>query len=318
MTTTLDIIKGALRNINSYQSGEAIAPADAQDCLDALNDMLASWSTDHLHVFGTREDILQWVAGQAKYSVGNPLCTDLGESPFLGTVTGGSNIITGIASMPLNLKLGATLTDLGGVIPEGATVTGIGATTVTMSDPATATFPGLDQVSYTIPGDFAIPRPLRITGGFTRFNSLDFTLNVAASQEQYNSVLYKAQPGPWPVMAWYNNTMPYGQLSVYQTPGNNAELHLFSDGLLENLTLHQVIIMPQGYVRALKWCLARELWPQYNRDRPFPTLSAQLAAESLALLKSINDKPAREAKLDPMLTGGRRYDKGFIFHGGYG
>lgn len=346
MTTAADIIKGALRRINSYQSGDQLDPPDAQDCLDTLNDLLDSWSTDKQYLYGSNEWILSWTPGKRIYTIGDPWNADLtgqnntgspgaATSPLLsgtwpnivGALTGGSNVITGVTNMPANLVAGAgavnqvgsgsSLADAQGVIPNGATVTAFDpvAQTITMSANATANSIGADSIAYTIPGDFPIPRPLRITHGFTRFNALDFTLDVYETQDQYTSILYKAQPGPWPTVAWYNNQHPYGLLNAYQTPGNGSELHLFTDTILSKLTLNQNLVMPQGYTRALKWALAKEICAEYG----FPLTEAIKvnAQEAIAFVKALNARPAQVARYDRELTRGNRPDGGWILHGGY-
>ncbi len=313
---TLDLIKGALRRIVSYTTGETIAGADAQDCLDTLNDLLDSWSIDQLQVFGSNENILNWQSGKAQYTIGNPTCLALGKPNIVGTVTSGSPTITGVTSMPTDLAVGATLTDSAAAIPEGTKVIAIGATTITMSVNATTTPAGNpEQITYTIPGDFAIDRPIRITGGFTRVNQLDFWLDVYGSQEEYTSILYKSQPGPWPLIAWYNNLFPYSSLNVYQTPSMSAEVHLFTDTILENLTLNQTVILPQGYARAIKWCLAQELCAEYGY--PLTDVIKKHAHESMALIKALNAEPAKRSKYDRALMRGNRPDAGWIAHGGY-
>lgn len=318
MTTATDLVKGALRRINAYQSGETIAPQDLQDALDSANDLLDSWSTDKNYVFGSDEYILTWIPGQAQYRIGNPKCTDIGEQPFTGTLTGGSPMITGVTNIPSDLKVGATLTDSASCIPANTLATAIGTNTVTMSANASSTpASGTDSVTYTIPGDFAIPRPLRITGGYTRLNQLDFTLDVYATQSEYNAVLFKQQPGPWPVIGWYNNLMPYGVLNVYQTPANSGQLHLFVDTILANLSASTPIIMPQGYARAFKWCLAKELWPEYWGQAPLPGSIAKQADEALKMILALNAQPAERAVYDRALMG-QRADYGWITHGGYG
>lgn len=326
MTTALDIVKGALRRINSYQSGEQIAPPDETDCLETLNDLLDSWSTDKQLNFGSNENVFTWTATQVQYRIGNPLNSDLGLPAFTGSLTSGSNIITGVTQIPSGLVAGTSLSAVGAgstvvdsqnVVPTGTYVTAIGANTVTLSANATANTQGLDQFAYTLPGDFPMPRPLRITAGFTRFSSLDFWLDVYASQDEYASVLYKAQPGPWPTIAWYNNTFPYGLLNVYQAPANSAQVHLFTDTILQNLTANQTIIVPQGYARALKWCLAREIWVEYISATTVPLMMEKLASESLGLIKSLNAKPAERARYERALVRGNRIDGGWITHGGY-
>jgi hypothetical protein len=319
MASAADLIKGALRRINSYQSGETLQTPDANDCLEALNDMFDSWSLDKNIIFGSVENILQINAGQAQYKIGNPTCTSLGEPPFIGLLTAGSPTITGVTSIPADLKIGGTLTDVAGAIPVGTTVTAFsaGAQTVTMSANAKVTpAQNPEAVTYTIPGDFAIPRPNRITHGFTRYSLLDFTIEVTMSQSRFLEILYKAQPGPWPTVAWYNPQDPYGLINFYQTPGNSAELHLFTDTVLANLTLNQTFILPSGYSRAIKWNLAREICAEYGYELT-PTI-AKLADESLAMIKALNAQPAVQAKYDRMLSRGNRgVDAGWILFGGY-
>lgn len=314
----IDIIKSALRKIGSYQSGEPLEQEDAHDCLTALNSLLDSLSTQHEYNFGSQEWILQWVPNKNVYTIGNPLCTELGEPPFIATVTAASPILTGVTNIPADLKVGATLTDRGAVLLSGTTVTAFdaGAQTVTMSAAPLSSF-AMDDILYTIPGDFAIPRPIKLSSAYTRFSALDFTLYVQESQEGYNEILYKAQPGPWPIVAWYNNLYPYGVLNVYQTPGQAAELHLFTDNVLRNLHLHQNVTLPPGYGRALEWLLARELWPEYWANTPVSPNIAQLAGEATMFLKQVNARPLRQSNYDTVVISGCRPDAGFVFSGGY-
>ncbi len=317
MATATDYIKAALRRINSYQSGETVATPDVTDCLETFNDMLDSWSTGETHVFGVTENIVQWISGQSQYSIGNPTCIEVGSQPLQGIVALGSNLITNV-TVPSDLEVGATLTSRQGLFPPDVLCAAFDPTfqTVTMSAQATGNSNANDTVTYTIPGDFAFARPLIITSGFTRFSSLDFTLDIAESQDEYNAILYKAQPGPWPTVAWYNNTYPYGTLNVYQTPGTSSELHLFTQGLLNNLTANSVVVMPQGYARAVKWCLARELWIEYVSPATVPTYLEKIANESLDMIKALNAKPAERSSYDTALRS-HRADAGWIFTGGY-
>lgn len=326
MATATDFVKTALRRINSYQSGEQIAQPDLQDCLDTFNDLLDSWSAQKLHVFGSNENILTWIVGQSQYKVGNPLSSDIGLPNFTGTVTSGSSVITGVTQIPSGLVAGTSVNAVGAgsaiidtqsLFPANTYVTAIGANTVTVSANAIGNSQGLDSFSYTLPGDFPIPRPLRITSAYTRINQLDFTLDVYDSQERFNEILYKAQPGPWPTVAWYNNQFPYGILNAYQTPGQGGTLHLFTDTILQRLTANQTIVMPQGYARALKWCLAEEIWAEYMGGREVPALIAKKSAESLAVIKALNAQPTVAAKYDRELVRGNRPDGGYILHGGY-
>jgi hypothetical protein len=326
-TTALSLITGGLRRTGSYAAGESLDSDDANDCLETLNDLLDSLSLDKDIIFGSTENILAWTANQNQYTVGNPINSVVGSASFTGTLTSGSPTITAVSRVPSDMVTGSAaaylvgsgsiVTDSQGLVPASTTVTATnsGASTITLSDNATGSSSGVCTFAYTIPGDFPIVRPLHITHGFTRFNSLDFTLDVYETQSQYTEILYKAQPGPWPTVAWYNAQFPYGILNVYQTPGNNAALHLFTATLLSNLTLNQVVVMPQGYARALKWLLAKEFCAEFGW--PLTQEIKVNADESLNLIKALNAKPAAVSRYDRILTRGNRPDGGWIMHGGY-
>jgi len=325
MTTALDLIKGALRNIGAYQSGETLSQSDQNDSLNVLNEMLDSMSTSKTYIFGTNEYVMNWVNGQSQYKIGNPTNAQLGLQSFQGTLTSGSPIITNVTNIPSGLVAGttgygpgagSTVTDTNSLISTGTQVTAIGTTTVTLSKAPTGTLTNYqDQIGYSTPGDFSFPRPLRITSGFTRINQLDFWLDVMGTQDEYNAILYKAQPGPWPVVGWYNNTFPFGLLNVYQTPGQNAQVHLFCDTVLSNLSLTTTVQMPQGYVRMLKWLLARDLAPMYGTMLSPQQISLMKEAENM--VRELNREPAARTKYERELSRGNRPDGGWILHGGY-
>jgi hypothetical protein len=69
-TIGLDIIKGALKRINSYMPGETISSMDANDALESLNDLLDSLSTQENYIYGSLENILTFVPGQYQYTIG--------------------------------------------------------------------------------------------------------------------------------------------------------------------------------------------------------------------------------------------------------
>jgi hypothetical protein len=135
------------------------------------------------------------------------------------------------------------------------------------------------------------------------------------TQDQFNSILNKAQPGPWPTVAWYNPQYPYGLLNVFMTPGNNGEFHMFTDTILSKLTLNQPVMLPQGYNRAFKWLLAKELCAEYGY--PLSESIKVNAQQSIDFIKSLNSRPAMVSKYDRVLSRGNRADGGWILSGGF-
>lgn len=311
-TTANDLIIGALRFINQYSPGESLDSADANDALQTLNDLLDSMSTDQASVFASNENILTFTANQYIYTIGN---YDAGQ--FAGTVTSGSPTITGV-TVPADMVINGDLTGSG--IPDGTTILSFnaGANTVTMSANATAS-PGAQQISYTICGDFKIPRPLRVTESYTRINTsgsaLDYPIEII-SQERYIEIGFKAISAPWPIVAWYNPTYPLGTIYFYQNPSGGGELHLFTDLILSELAdLTTQVTLPQGYSRALKRLLARELAPEYGAQ--WTGQQERLAKEAYDFVKSLNQVPVPVARYDSELIMHQRTDAGFILYGGF-
>lgn len=66
----LDLIKTAMRHIGVIATGETPSAEEANDGLQALNDVLETWNLEKLAVYGQDVEVFQTVSGQAKYSVG--------------------------------------------------------------------------------------------------------------------------------------------------------------------------------------------------------------------------------------------------------
>lgn len=327
-STALDLITGALRNINVQEAGEPINANDAADALQVLNDLLESLSTDKLFVFTANQNIVAWTPGQFQYTIGNPAAA----TPFVGNLTAGSQLITGIPNASglsitfginqIGQTVGGSLTDLQGLIPAGATIQSIDtvANTITMSAPAIGPATG-DLISYTIPGNFAISRPLRLRPGYTRITAsgntgLDYWFDVC-TLDDYNEIGYKGVPGPWPYLVCYQPTFPYGTIWVYPNPQQAGQVFLWTDVILSDFTTTtQTIQLPQGYSRALKKLLAIELAPEYGKN-PSPELLRQ-AWEARTFIKSLNEVPVKKMRYDSALMSGNGRDASFIFHGGFG
>jgi hypothetical protein len=322
-STALDIITGALRNINVTEAGEPVNANDAADALQTLNDLLDSLSTDKLFVFTSNQNILQWTPGQYQYTIGNP-----SQGTFVANLTAGSTSITNVTTTltlttginGIGQTVGGTLTDVQGLIPAGATIVSQSGTTVTMSAPALGSYTG-DSITYTAPGNFAIARPLRIRPGYTRITAsgntgLDYWFDIVAF-EDYNEIGYKGVPGPWPYLVSLQPTYPYATLWVYPNPQTAGQVYFFTDVILsEFLTTTQTISLPQGYARALKKLLAIELAPEYGKN-PNQELLRQ-AWEARTFIKSLNEVPVKKLRYDSALMSGSGKDASFIMHGGFG
>jgi hypothetical protein len=71
MTTALDIIKSAMRKSGVLTMGENPSSSEAQDALEALNDLLSSWSNDSMIVYARTFDNFTLSSGIPSYTIGS-------------------------------------------------------------------------------------------------------------------------------------------------------------------------------------------------------------------------------------------------------
>lgn len=82
MTTARDLINDAHRLLNLVDSGNALPESVYQDNFRSLNQLLDSWSTEHLSIFSTMDQVLTWPANSINESLG-PTGSLGGERPIL-------------------------------------------------------------------------------------------------------------------------------------------------------------------------------------------------------------------------------------------
>lgn len=66
----LELLNGAVRELGALGLGEALPDDEAQDALQALNDMMGTWRTESLMIYGNTSATTPLVSGQNTYTVG--------------------------------------------------------------------------------------------------------------------------------------------------------------------------------------------------------------------------------------------------------
>jgi len=82
MATAGDIINGSLRLLGVLAEGEVPSAETSQDALNAMNQMLDSWSTERLAVFSTQDQVFTWPSGLISRTLG-PSGDFIGNRPVL-------------------------------------------------------------------------------------------------------------------------------------------------------------------------------------------------------------------------------------------
>ena len=327
MTTPLDIISRALKDIGALEAGEVPSADSAQDALDMLNDLVDQWSNEDMMVFNTTEIIFPLISGQVQYTIGpTPSTANYIGASFTGSITG--NILTVSAITTGAIAQGQTLKGTG-IIPgtritqfltgAGGNVNEIGTYQLNIFYPS-----GIVSESITA----YYQKPLFIDQAYVRVNTqsngatvqnggLDYQVAILAL-ENYNQIGLKTLNGPWPKALYYNPNAESGNVFVWPNPAQ-GEMHMFASTLFSRFeSLVDDIVLPQGYSMALRWNLAERLMPMYGKVSQIQiSMINGYSAQSKSTIKRNNMKPIAAAGYPDSMLVGRAKDAGWILSGGF-
>lgn len=323
MTTPLDIVTRAMKDIGALAAGEAPTADEAQDGLDMLNDMIAQWSNENMMVFYKTEIIFPTIQNTVQYTLGPS--GSVGAT-FTGSISGFTLTVPANAVTSGAITMGMTITGTG--IAAGTTIVGFGTGAGgNVNEGGTYTVSKSQTVASTTITAY-YERPLTIESGFVRVATMQGGSSVAGgyldyplailSLEEYESLGIKQLNGPWAKMIYYMPAETLGTLYVYPNPAQ-GELHLFTQTIFrqfQNLT--DTITLPQGYNMALRWCLAERLMPMFGKANQVQVgmISAQ-AAQAKSTIKRTNMRPPQVSRYPDSLMMGKAKDAGFIMDGGF-
>jgi hypothetical protein len=146
------------------------------------------------------------------------------------------------------------------------------------------------QQVYTIGsgGDFDTARPVRIiqVGAKESAGQTEIPISQYNVQE-WSNIGLKSTQSTLPQGIYYNPSFPLGEISVWPVPSSAARLVLYTAKPLAQIaTADDVLSLPPGYLRALRYNLAVELADEYGK---MVTQRIELiAAESKAVLMRMN------------------------------
>lgn len=115
-------------------------------------------------------------------------------------------------------------------------------------------------------GDIASARPLRIESAFLRDGTVDSSLEVIASRDQYNGISDKSAGG-MPSRLYYDPTFATGNIYFDCVPDKAYVLHLTSWKPFTAFASANVSVNLPGYfTRYLRLCLQIDLAPEFGRQ----------------------------------------------------
>ena len=139
-------------------------------------------------------------------------------------------------------------------------------------------------------GDFVGNRPVLLDDS-TYFrdpsNGISFGIKIL-NQQQYNGIAVKTVTSTYPQVIWTNMNMSNMDMYIYPVPTKALEWHFVSvTELVEPATLATNLVVPPGYLRAFRYCLACEMAPEFGVE-PAPEVR-RVAMYSKRNLKRINN-----------------------------
>jgi hypothetical protein len=159
---------------------------------------------------------------------------------------------------------------------------------ITSETPFTLT-PGDATVTMGTAGDFT-NRPQEIMGALIRDGSTDYPVHLITLDE-YTRIPNKSVQSTYPGKLYDDGGYPQRTLTLWPVPSAAKSLVLYTKGVLTTIaTLDTSLSFPPGYERALVYCGALELAPEYGRT-PSELVMA-VATESKASIKRANTKAA--------------------------
>lgn len=143
--------------------------------------------------------------------------------------------------------------------------------------------------SYTIGSGatWNTPRPLRVESAFIRESGSDYPIDVR-NREEYDTITTKTTRYR-PEYLYYDLGVANGTVYLYGVPDAVYTVFLNSLKQLQSFAdLTTTVVLPPGYIWAIKTNLALELAPHYQKTPS--TLLAGIAREAKASVKRLNGR----------------------------
>ena len=154
---------------------------------------------------------------------------------------------------------------------------------------------GKKSYTFGTGGDWNAERPVVIDSMFLQYTGTTggpspLNLPMAAlTQDQYNAIIVPNTPSPIPTAFYDDGGFPLRTVSFWPVPTTNYQVNVWTWQLIDGFAaITDLINLPPGYERMMRFNLAIELAPEYGKEAS-PTIAAG-ALDSKLSIKRINSK----------------------------
>ena len=157
--------------------------------------------------------------------------------------------------------------------------------------------PGRNPHTIGLGGDFNTTVPVHIEAATVTVGGVDYPI-IKIDYDDYAVIKLKTLQNVYPEYMYFDRNSPVlGNLYMYPVPSNASTINLYSrKPLTQFASLTDSMSLPVGYARALKYCLAVELAPEYQVSAGNDVI--ELAISAKAALKRTNRRPLT-LQIDP-------------------
>lgn len=263
------LIKRALRITNVIEAAETPTNETIVNCSEALNAMVKSWQAEGHHIWTTREVVLHLTKGRQFYQLGSTttdhatLETDAKKTEIAvaGTITDTTITVDSDDDISNGDEIGVEVDD--GTI-HWTTVNGAPAANVVTLAAGLPDAAAIDNHVYSYTTELI--RPLRLTAVRRRGEDGNDVPIMMVSRQEYQDTPNKTSEGKT-TMCWYDpEREDLGRVYTWQTADDVKDRLVFTAHLpIEDFdAATHTPDLPQEWINALTWGLARELSTEYS------------------------------------------------------
>lgn len=137
-------------------------------------------------------------------------------------------------------------------------------------------------------GNFTSARPIFLENVTCVRAGVSTPVDVV-TQEEYDRITLKAISQAVIEKVLYVNSFPLGRLTCYPVPAEAVTLSMNVGYQISGpLTLVDIVALPPGYLRAIRYNLAVELWPEYANTSTDISKIQKIANEAFGKIKVAN------------------------------
>lgn len=168
------------------------------------------------------------------------------------------------------------------------------------------------QQVYTIGtgGNFNTSRPTKLIGAGIEQISGSLTNEIPLkiiTIEEWSEIGVKSTPSPLPSKLYIEDQYPLAKITLWPVPSDASNLILYSVKPLSTFALSSdVISLPPGYARALRYNLAIELATEYGKA--INPVTEQIAMDSKNSLMRVNTNPSFMKSDALFITSGKPFN----------